>query len=95
MLTELSRIRREHHLTSAQLAEAAGIPLRFVYLAEIGGLIAEEEAHQILKALSRLTGKIYTLETIDLNITERNSYETPPSQPSTHHPTQSRRLAEH
>ncbi|HLZ60428.1 MAG TPA: hypothetical protein VKR06_26080 [Ktedonosporobacter sp.] len=75
MLTDLLRIRREHNLTSAQLAEVADLPLRVVYLGEIGGLVDEEDARKILKALSRLTGKIYTLETIALNIKEQQSYE--------------------
>lgn len=73
-MTELMRIRREHNLTSAQLAEAAVVPLRVVYLGEIDGLVEEEDARKILKALSRLTGKVYTLETVELNIKERETY---------------------
>ena len=94
MVTELMRIRREHKLTSAQLAEAAGVPLRVVYLCEIGGLVEEEEARKVLKALSRLTGKVYTLETIELNIKEREAYE-PAAGASASHSVGSKRVGVH
>ncbi|HLZ59278.1 MAG TPA: hypothetical protein VKR06_20235 [Ktedonosporobacter sp.] len=95
MVTALLHIRREHGLTSAQLAEAAGVPLRVAYLGEIGGLVGEEDAMMILKALSRLTGNIYTVETVELNMKARNSYEPASSRKSASASVGSERLAEH
>jgi hypothetical protein len=37
-----------------QLADAAGVPLRIAYLAEIGGQVEEVEARLLLEALSNL-----------------------------------------
>src|SRR5713226_4530382 len=53
----LMQVRRENNLTSRQLADAAGIPLRVEYLAEIGGLVEEMEAGLLLEAISKLTSK--------------------------------------
>ncbi|HLZ61289.1 MAG TPA: hypothetical protein VKR06_30430 [Ktedonosporobacter sp.] len=92
MVTALLHVRREHHLTSAQLADAAGVPLRIVYLGEIGGLIDAEDASKILKALSRLTGKLYTPATVELNIKVRISDEPALSQPPANYPIRSKRL---
>jgi len=95
VLTELLYIRREHHLTTAQLAETADLPLRVVYLGEIGGLVDEEDGRKILNALSLLTGKIYTLETIELNIKERHIYEPTTSHRPASHSAGPKRLAKY
>jgi len=64
----LMQVRRENNLTSRQLADAAGVPLRVAYLAEIGGLVEEIDAKLLLEALSKLTGKQYTLKDVQMNI---------------------------
>ncbi|HLZ62214.1 MAG TPA: hypothetical protein VKR06_35155 [Ktedonosporobacter sp.] len=68
MLKALMKIRQEHHLTTAELAQEAGVPLRVAYLCEIGGWVDEEEARKVVNALSRLTEKFYTLEMLGLNL---------------------------
>jgi len=67
----LMQVRRENDLTSRQLADAAGIPLREEYLAEIGGLVDEEDALKILEALCHLTSKHYTRKNVQINIRKR------------------------
>ena len=69
----LMQVRRENNLTSRQLADAAGIPLRVEYLAEIGGLVEEMEAGLLLEAVSNLTGKQYTLKNVQVNIKRRQA----------------------
>jgi hypothetical protein len=66
MVTNLMRIRQAHNLTSRQIADKAGLPLRVEYVAEIGGLVAKEDASKIAEALSVLAGKRYTLDTLGL-----------------------------
>ena len=66
MITNLMRIRQAHNLTSRQIADKAGLPLRIEYVAEIGGLIQEEDASKIANALSTLAGKHYPVETLGL-----------------------------
>ncbi len=73
MGSELMRIRQQHHLTSQQVAEAAGLPLRVEYLCEIGAYVEEEDVHKILTALARLTGCLYSQE--DLQIQTRDPIE--------------------
>jgi hypothetical protein len=68
MITALMNIRREHGLTTAQLAQAAHVPLRVVYLCEIGGWVDEADAGKVAQALSRLVGKLYTLEMLEVNL---------------------------
>jgi len=72
-LPSLMQVRREHDLTSRQLADAAGIPLRVEYVAEIGGLVEEMEAGLLLEAVSNLTGKQYTLKNVQVNIKRRQA----------------------
>ena len=67
-LPTLMNIRQENNLTSRQLADAAGVPLRVAYLAEIGGLVEEIDAKLLLEALSKLSGKQYTLNTVQMNV---------------------------
>ncbi len=66
MNSELMRIRREHGLTSQQVAEAAGLPLRIEYLCEIGVEIEEEDVQKIVLAMQRLTGCNYTREQLGI-----------------------------
>ena len=64
MTTNLMTIRQAHELTSKQVADKAGLPLRVDYVAEIGGLVAD--AKKIAQALSTLAGKQYPLEELGL-----------------------------
>jgi len=64
----LQQIRRETSLTSRQLAETAGVPLRTEYMMEIGGHVAFEDAIKVLDALSQLTGRVHTLEELHINL---------------------------
>jgi hypothetical protein len=73
MITNLMKLRQEHNLTSRQIADKAGLPLRVEYVAEIGGLIDKEDAHKIAGALSALTGKPYTLEALGLSLKKENA----------------------
>ena len=49
------QLRREKHLTSQQVAEAAGVSLREEYLFEIGGIVSKETEQRIMQAFSKLT----------------------------------------
>ena len=64
----LMDVRKASDLTSRQLADAAGVPLRVEYLAEIGGVIEEIDARRLLEALSNLTGKRYTVKDVEINV---------------------------
>lgn len=66
MITDLMRIRQAHNLTSRQVADQAGLPLRVEYVAEIGGLVGKEDGEKIAEALSDLTRKHYTLDALGL-----------------------------
>jgi len=70
-LPTLMKVRQAHDLTSRQLADAAGVPLRVEYVAEIGGLVEEVDAGLLLEAVSNLTGKHYTLKNVQMNIKGR------------------------
>jgi hypothetical protein len=59
-------IRQAHQLTSQQVADEAGVPLRVAYLLEIGGLVHKREAGKVIAALATLTGEPYTVESFDL-----------------------------
>ena len=67
-LPTLQALRRKHALTSRQLAEAVGVPLRVEYLMEIGGVVEQTDAEQILEALSHLTGERYSLNTVQVTL---------------------------
>jgi hypothetical protein len=67
-LSSLMQVRQAHNLTSRQVSEAAGVPLRVEYLAEIGGRVEEAEAILLLAALSKLTGKQYTLQNVQIHV---------------------------
>jgi hypothetical protein len=71
----LMQVRRENKLESRQLADTASVELRIEYLAEIGGQIEEKEAIKLLKALSYLTKKHYTLQNVQINIRGDNCDE--------------------
>jgi hypothetical protein len=64
----LMQIRREKGLQSSTLADAAGVPLRVEYQAEIGVFVNADEAERLLRALSSLTGELYTLENVAISI---------------------------
>lgn len=68
MNTQLTQIRQSHNLTSQQVADQAGLLLRVEYVAEIGGLVEQEEAEAIARALSEITGKYYTVAMLGLTI---------------------------
>lgn len=78
-LPTLMQVRREHDLTSQQLAQAAGVPLFVEYRAEIGAAVTGEEAEKLLRALSRLTGQHYTQEQVHLLVMP---VPYPPDEPS-------------
>ena len=67
-LPSLMHVRQANNLTSRQLADAAGVPLRVEYLAEIGGRVEETEVSLLLEALSKLTGNQYTLQNVQINV---------------------------
>ena len=64
----LMQVRREKGLQSSTLANAAGVPLRIEYQAEIGALVSVEAAGRILHALSFLTGETYTLNNVAIQV---------------------------
>jgi len=64
----LGEVRRTHGLTTTQLAETAGIPLREVYQAEIGVAIGYGQAICLLEALNTLSEQQYTLEMVHISI---------------------------
>jgi hypothetical protein len=71
-------IRRKHNLTSQQLANEAGLPLRTEYQAEIGVAISEQEANWLISALSRLTGQAHTIFSLGLLIKPAEPDQTMP-----------------
>ncbi len=54
------------HLTSRQVADAAGVPLWVYFQAEIGCPVSREDAEKILPTLSRLIGLLLTLDDVYL-----------------------------
>jgi hypothetical protein len=62
----LQAARREAHLTSREVAEAAGVPLKIEYQMEIGGIVSQEDAEKILAAFSRLSGEACSLDTVQV-----------------------------
>ncbi len=60
-------LRREHGLTSEQVAKEAGLTLAEEYRAEIGGTVAPDVAERLLAAFCRLTGKAWTIEETAIN----------------------------
>ncbi|MBO0792951.1 MAG: hypothetical protein J2P36_18665 [Ktedonobacteraceae bacterium] len=61
LLPGLKQIRQRHGLEMDQVAQEADLPLRQVYIAEIGGRIEEEYAVRLLTGLSRLARTTYKL----------------------------------
>jgi transcriptional regulator with XRE-family HTH domain len=51
----IKQIRQQYGLTAQQLAEKAGVPLRVLYLMEIGCPVSTDDARKVLQALSALT----------------------------------------
>ena len=76
----LQTLRRKTPLTSRQVAEAAGVPLRIEYLLEIGGIVTQGEAEQVLAAFSRLTGTEYSLHNVQVHLAQ-HAARLPDQQP--------------
>jgi hypothetical protein len=66
----LMQVRQDAGLTTKQVADQAGLPLRDVYAAEIGIPVDEEVALKILMALSLLTGRIHVRDNTEIWIKE-------------------------
>jgi len=64
----LMRIRQSHHLTSDELAQAAGVPFHIEYRAEIGVCVEQADTDKLLRALSEKTGQHYTLDNVKINL---------------------------
>src|SRR5450755_541899 len=67
----LQTARREAHLTSREVAEAAGVPLEIEYQMEIGGIVSQEDAEKILAAFSRLSGEACSLDTVQVALSQQ------------------------
>lgn len=65
----LQQVRRKTSLTSRQVAEMAGVPLRIEYMMEIGSHVSLEDALKVIAALSQLTGHTYTFTDLNVNLT--------------------------
>jgi hypothetical protein len=74
--TALMRIRGEHKITLHELAREAMLPLRTVFHAGIGKAVEEMDARKLADAVSRLTGRLYTLGDLGLNIVWRDRVPT-------------------
>src|SRR6266516_2555509 len=61
-------------------AEAAGVPLRIEYVIEIGGIVTQGEAEQVLTAFSRLTGQEYSLQNVQVHLAQ-HAARLPDQQP--------------
>lgn len=48
-------IRQRHRITTQDLAEMAGVPLRIPYLMEIGCPVSQNDATKVMQALFALT----------------------------------------
>lgn len=70
----LQHLRRKTNLTSRQVADEAGVPLRVEYLMEIGGIVTPEDAKKVLAAFSRLTGKQYSLQNVQVHLTHQAAH---------------------
>jgi hypothetical protein len=65
----LMQVRRKASLTTREVADLAGVPLRVAYLMEIGGMTEREDVQKILAALGTLTQRTYTVEDLsEVNI---------------------------
>jgi hypothetical protein len=58
----LMQTRRQHKLTTRQVAELANVPLRIVYLMEIGGVVERDDGEKVIRALSSFTKHSYTID---------------------------------
>ncbi len=57
----LLELRRQHNITSSQLAKAANMPLYQSYTVEVGGFTHKVIAEKVIAAFSSLVKKRYTL----------------------------------
>ncbi|QBD78741.1 hypothetical protein EPA93_23250 [Ktedonosporobacter rubrisoli] len=64
----LRQVLTESHIQADRLALVAGTGASIEYLAEIGVPIAEKHANALLRALSQLTHKTYTLNDVAIKI---------------------------
>ena len=51
----IRNIRQRYNVTAQDVAKMADVPLRILYLMEIGCPVSQVEASKVLRALSRLT----------------------------------------
>jgi len=56
------QVRQAAKLTTQEVADLAGVPLRVAYLMEIGGMTDREDVQKILHALSSLTQRTYVVD---------------------------------
>jgi len=68
ILPTLQELRRKTDVTSRQIAETSGVPLRTCYLMEIGGKVEPQDAQRILEAFSRLTGQTYSFSNVQVHL---------------------------
>ncbi|HTI13843.1 MAG TPA: helix-turn-helix transcriptional regulator [Dictyobacter sp.] len=73
----LLQLRRQTHITSARLAQAAGVTPGQAYAVEVGGFVSVEIAQRVLQTFNRLTHMHYTLHDIALHLTQHWQH-TPP-----------------
>lgn len=77
-MSERSRflaLRREHGLTSQQVAQEADLPLSDEYKAEIGCIVEADVAERIRAAFSRLTGQTWSLAETAIATRKEAAYE--------------------
>jgi hypothetical protein len=70
LLPTFADLHTQHQFDIERLATSAGVPYATLDLMRSGDLVTREEAHLVLQTVSRLTGKQYTLETVDVPLVE-------------------------
>ncbi|HTI14807.1 MAG TPA: hypothetical protein VL461_09590 [Dictyobacter sp.] len=63
----LLQLRRFYNITSAQLAQAAGVPLYQSYTVEVGGYTSRHIAERVLHAFSWLVKRRVTLNDVHIS----------------------------
>ena len=82
MKQALRVVRQTHQLSIAQVAKKAGISPGVHYQAEVGIAVNQEIAESILRALSLLSGQMYTQKNVTIAIRECEE-QRPPLRPLT------------